>query len=140
MFLNTLAEKPSALDRLPADGFQVFLAGLFTALGHQLEGRVRGAQGTDFMLVSTRNEGLGRSTLVVDCRKRGKDAVVGAAIARQLYEVVEKEHANAGVLVTTSTFSPEARSFAAKFRGRLHLLDRKAILGLDLITGLGLMG
>jgi hypothetical protein len=48
--------------------------------------------------------------IVVQCKKYSN--VVGASYVRDLYGVVQHEGATKGILITTSHFSPDARTFA----------------------------
>jgi restriction system protein len=57
---------------------------------------------------------------------------VGVEIVRQLYGVVEAEKATAGVIVTTSSFTRGAKSFALQHSHRMTLHDYggiRALLG-----------
>jgi restriction system protein len=68
----------------------------------------------------------GRKTLV-QC-KRWKGKTVGAPVVRELYGLMNAECADEGKLVATSSFSPDARNFAA---GKaIELVDGNALLAL----------
>ena len=54
-------------------------------------------------------------TWLVQC-KRWRQEKVGVKVARELFGVVASERATGGILITTSTFTPETKSFG---RGKL---------------------
>ncbi|HRZ07675.1 MAG TPA: restriction endonuclease [Candidatus Contendobacter sp.] len=64
-------------------------------------------------------------TWLVQC-KRWRQEKVGVKVARELFGVVASEQATGGILITTSTFTPEAESFG---RGKpLRLIAGKELL------------
>ncbi len=67
-----------------------------------------------------------RRTLV-QC-KRWLERDVDVRVARELAGVVATEHADGGVLVSSGSFTPEAREFAK--RARLELIDGEALVKL----------
>ena len=63
-------------------------------------------------------------TWLVQC-KRWRQEKVGVKVARELFGVVASERATGGILITTSTFTPEAEDFA---RGKpLRLIAGEAL-------------
>lgn len=64
-------------------------------------------------------------TWLVQC-KRWRQEKVGVKVARELFGVVASERATGGILITTSTFTPEAESFG---RGKpLRLIAGEELL------------
>lgn len=66
---------------------------------------------------------FGRLLCLVEAKKYRPDRTVGIELVRALYGVVCDEDASHGTLVTTSTFSPDARRFESRHRHRLSLQD-----------------
>jgi hypothetical protein len=57
----------------------------------------------------------------VDAKRNRRDRPVGVGVVRQLYGVVEAMKTSAGLLATTSFFSPDAKQFQEKIPFRLTL-------------------
>jgi HJR/Mrr/RecB family endonuclease len=69
---------------------------------------ITGDGGIDIIAVS--NQTLFKGTYIVQCKNWQNP--VGEPVVRDLYGVVAAEHANKGILITTSTFTQAAESFA----------------------------
>lgn len=70
--------------------------------------------------------------------KRWKDSTVGRPVVASFYGTMEAFRASKGVMITTSTFSEEARRFTEKVPNKLVLIDGKALVQLMLEYGVGL--
>jgi len=60
---------------------------------------------------------------LVECKRYAAGRPVGVEVVRSLYGVVEREKANAGIIVTTSSFTKGALRFQQDVRHRLGLKD-----------------
>lgn len=60
---------------------------------------------------------------LIEAKRFQETRKVGVELVRQLWGTVTHEDACVGMLVTTSTFSPDARAFQQQHRFRLHLHD-----------------
>jgi RNA polymerase sigma factor (sigma-70 family) len=66
---------------------------------------------------------FGRLLCLIEAKKYHPDRRVGIELVRSLYGVVCHEDASHGTVVTTATFSRDARHFEAKHQHRLSLRD-----------------
>ncbi len=69
--------------------------------------------------------------------KRWKDSTVGRPLVASFYGTMEAFRATKGVMITTSTFSEEARRFTEKVPNRLILIDGQQLVQLMLEYGVG---
>lgn len=65
---------------------------------------------------------------VVQCKRYATGNNVGEPVIRELYGVMHAENANKGILITTSEFTRQARSFAAD--KQIELIDGNTLTGL----------
>jgi restriction system protein len=123
---RTALETQTSLDSLreiPWKQFEDLVAEVYRRKGFSVEENL--GKGPDGGIDLVLHKG-GRKTLV-QC-KRWKGKPVGAPIIRELYGLMAAEGADAGKLVATTTFSPDAESFAGG-KG-IELVDGKALLAL----------
>ncbi|WP_433358207.1 restriction endonuclease [Micromonospora saelicesensis] len=87
------------------------------------------------------NQPFGRSMTVVQVKQYARSRTLGPDHIRELIGSMHEAKAGNGLLVTTSTFSPIARTNAADF-GRISLIDGsnlvfmvKRLLGKDVLVG-----
>ena len=99
--------------------FEEYIATLFTNKGFQVQ-RTNYAHDGGIDLIAVYNEPLFCGKYIVQCKKY-EDTLVGQPVIRDLYGVVMSENANKGILITTSDFTEEARSFAKN--KNLELID-----------------
>ena len=117
----------SDLDQVSPIGFEWLTARLYQAIGYAA--RVTPASrdgGID--VVAVRDMTAGREKLAIQC-KHQKSPVGRPELQKLLGAITAEPSFSAGVLVTSSTFSADARAFAIQ-NGRLQLVDRQALLSL----------
>ena len=66
---------------------------------------------------------IGLCLTLIECKRYAPDHRVSVDVVRGLYGVTENEGATTGLLVTTSSFTKDARSFQDQNRYRIHLAD-----------------
>ncbi|SFN30473.1 restriction system protein [Variovorax sp. OV329] len=119
----TQAETASALDGMSWRQFELLVGEAFRLQGFRvLEAGGGGPDGgVDLVLIK------GGEKFFVQC-KQWKAYKVGVDVVRELYGVMAARGATGGFVVTSGTFSGDARDFA---RGRnLHLIDGAKLFGL----------
>ncbi|MBX3717027.1 MAG: DUF2034 domain-containing protein [Burkholderiales bacterium] len=104
--------------------FEILCATYFEAIGLRARRTRAGPDGgVDIRLYS---EGSTAPGILVQC-KAWREWPVGVALVRELFGVMAAEKVREGILVSTSTFTPEAIAFA---KGKnIHLIDGKDFLG-----------
>jgi hypothetical protein len=74
-------------------------------------------------VLALRHDDLGEFLVYVECKKHKPEALIGPDVVRALYGVVAADNASAGLLATTSSFTPGARAFQRQVANRLALRD-----------------
>lgn len=100
------ASSPKDLFDLPPNNFENMVVELFTARGHKANktGAI-GDHGVDVVVQAKNGE-----KWVAQCKRwRGN---VGEPVIRDFYGVMHHEKADRGMIITTGTFTPQAREWA----------------------------
>lgn len=103
--------------------FETLSAAYFEALG--LKARVAGPGsdgGVDIRLFQGADD---KPSILVQCKAWSTEPV-GVAIVRELYGVMKHQDVAEGIVMTTSTFTPDARDFPKS--SDLHLIDGQDLL------------
>ncbi len=72
---------------------------------------------------------FGKQLYLVECKRNARENPIGVTVVRSLYGVVMKENASSGLIVTTSQFTSDAKSFAEPVQYRMGLVDFQSLLG-----------
>lgn len=120
--IAALAKNPNALYTLNPRQFEELVAELFASHGYkvQLTSQTRDG-GYDIMAIHKDELGLD-TTFLVECKKYSKDNKVGVSPIRQLHGVKDYLNVSKGIIVTTSSFTADARKHASS-RYDLQLID-----------------
>lgn len=121
--LERVRAQPLDLYQLTPRQFEETVAEAFAERGYEVTLTPATRDGGSDLYVA-RNDGLGRFLFAVECKRYRPSNPVQVGLVRQLYGVVERERATAGVLITTSFFTSSAIKEAEReMRYRLHLND-----------------
>jgi len=74
------------------------------------------------------NSILGDMLIYAECKKWAPMHPVNVGLVRQLYGTVEADRATAGIMVTNSYFSREARQFQQTIKSRMSLIDYSELM------------
>jgi hypothetical protein len=120
------------LDAMDGHEFEDLVEQLLSKMGFHIEGRKAAADG-GIDMVATKMDAIVGGKFIIQCKRF--TGSVGNSVIRDLYGVVHSESANMGVLITNSTFTRDARSFA---EGKpIELIDGARLQ--DLLHGHGLL-
>lgn len=120
--IRRLAKRPDLMQALGPRKFEELMAELYTRQGFEVELTPQTRDGgVDLYVV--RYEPFGRMVTLVDAKRVRQDRKVGVGVVRQLYGVVEAQRAAAGVIATTSFFTPDAQRFSKDLGFRMFLQD-----------------
>ncbi|MFC1513612.1 restriction endonuclease [candidate division KSB1 bacterium] len=70
---------------------------------------------------------VGSFLMLVECKKWASDRPVGIDVVQRVYGIQQTKHASKSLIVTTSYFTPPAKSEAAKQNGLVELHDFEAL-------------
>jgi superfamily II DNA or RNA helicase len=117
----------SELDQVSPIGFEWLVVRLYQAMGYAARATPATRDG-GIDAIALRDLTPGREKLAIQCKHQ--KAPVGRPELQKLLGTIAAEPSfSAGVLVTSSTFSADARMFAAQ-NGRLQLVDRHTLMSL----------
>lgn len=124
--LEALARNPDDLYTLSPRRFEEVIAEVLARDGYDVTLTAASRDGgVDLWAVDHRK--LGKFVILVECKRYAPDRPVGVGVARQLYGVVRKEGANAGVVASTSFFTRGAQEFAQNVPFELQLQGNSVI-------------
>lgn len=117
-----LALHPEEMYELNPRRFEQLVAELFRDKGYDIElGRGTKDGGVDIRAF-LRND-IGTLLTLIQCKRFGPQNKVNVDVVRGLYGVVNRENASSGIIVTTSTFTRDARSEQEQLSHRIHLAE-----------------
>lgn len=117
-------KRPDDLYNLHWREYDVILARLFQAQGFDVElGKGTADEGVDIRLV--KRDPIGDIVTLVQAKKYSKSNKIDQSKVAALYGVQKSENASSSIFVTTSTYAPVAKRFAARelVKGELFLAE-----------------
>jgi Restriction endonuclease len=102
--------------------FEEFAAELFEKEGYNvtLTQQTRDG-GKDLFVVE--NKRFGSFIYYIECKKYSFDNPVGVRVVRELYGTVQRDRVTAGVVITSSYFSDNAKEFTEQIKTQMTLLE-----------------
>lgn len=117
-----LALHPEKMHELNPRKFEHLVAELFRDKGYDVElGRGTKDGGVDIRAFLRSD--IGALLTLIQCKRNGTHNRVKVDVVRGLYGVVTRENASSGVIVTTSTFTRDARSEQQQVQHRIQLAE-----------------
>lgn len=78
--------------------------------------------------ISREGRELGDLVIYAECKKKAPKHPVNVGLVRQLYGTVEADRVTAGIMVTNSYFSKDARRFQQTIKSRMNLMDYSELM------------
>lgn len=122
MLLERLSANPDAVYTVSPRRFEELVARVYEELGYEVCLTPASKDGGRDLHV-IRKDHLGSALYFVECKRYSKERRVGVGLVRQLYGVVSAERASAGVLITTSSFTANAKAFQETVPNRVSLRE-----------------
>jgi hypothetical protein len=120
--VEELKKRPESVHDLSPRKFEELLAELLTNMGWRVELTPATRDGGKDLLAYLDTD-VGEILCLVEAKKHRRDRKVGVDLVRSLYGTLCDYEANSAMLVTTSSFSPDAHEFQKKHRYQLSLRD-----------------
>lgn len=118
---------PEMLYSLPPRKFEELVAAVFKQSGFDVELTPETRDG-GIDIIAVRNDALvGRELHFIECKRYLPHNTVGVGVVQRLLGVVEQHRATKGVVVTTSSFTKDAKSVAASTCHRLELNEYQRV-------------
>jgi hypothetical protein len=117
-----LAKEPELMYELDPRQFEELIAELYHRQGFEVHLTHPSADsGVDMYAVQ--KAPFGSFLTAVECKRYGKDHLVGVSLVRQLLGTIMETNASTGVVATTSRFTRDARAFQEQQSHRIALQD-----------------
>jgi HJR/Mrr/RecB family endonuclease len=121
-YLDLLKKNPHSMYGLTPREFEEFTAEMFEKLGYSVTlTKETHDGGKDLMIL--RSSILGNFLIYTECKRNSPDRPVGVRVVRELLGSITADGATAGVIVTSSYFSPEAITFTEQVKHKMSLID-----------------
>jgi HJR/Mrr/RecB family endonuclease len=120
--IDMLKKQPLSLRSLTPREFEKLLADLLRDMGWDVELTKQTRDGGADILAYL-NTDVGRLLCLVEAKHYREDRKIGVDLVRTLYGTLCDAQANSAMLVTSSSFSPDARTFQQKHQYQLTLRE-----------------
>jgi len=117
-----LLREPESIYALPPRRFEELIAELVKQFGWRVQLTPTTRDGGRDIVALVPSD-VGDLLCLIEAKRYREDRTVGVGLVRQLWGTVNHEDASIGLLVTSSSFSPEARVFEKQHESRLKLRD-----------------
>ncbi len=120
--VKEVKHNPELIFSMSPRQFEEFVAEMYERLGYRVElTQITRDGGKDIILYT--DGPIGHNMFYVECKRYQKDYLVGVGVVRTFYGAIEADKATAGILITSSSFTSDARSFQKQVQYRMHLFD-----------------
>lgn len=120
--VERIRQQPSSMYDLSPRKFEEFVADLLADLGYEVELTPATRDGGKDILARTSTP-HGELLCLVETKKQRADRAVGVELVRQLYGTLIDADATSAMLVSTSYFSSDAKTFQQRHQYKLALRD-----------------
>lgn len=121
--IKYLAQRPETMHDMAPRKFEELVAAIFRAKGYTVELTPATRDGGFDMRAFHRND-VGIFLTLIECKRYGPKRPVSVEVVRGLYGVTVNEKATTGLIVTTSSFTRDAKSFQDQNKYRIQLADQ----------------
>jgi HJR/Mrr/RecB family endonuclease len=120
--IASLQKQPTDMHKLTPREFEKLLADLLADMGWEVELTKQTRDGGADILAYL-NTDIGRLLCLVEAKHYREDRKIGVDLVRTLYGTLFDAQANSAMMVTTSTFTKDAKEFQQKHQYQLTLRD-----------------
>ena len=121
-FIDKIHKNPNLMYEISPRQFEEFVAELLEREGFNVNLTKATRDGGKDIFIATKNN-LGNFLYYVECKRYSSDNPVGVNLVRELYGTISADRATAGLLITSSYFTPDAISFTKNIQYQLSLKD-----------------
>ena len=120
--LDKIGRQPQAIYQLTPRQFEIMVAELFEERGYKVELTQQTRDGGKDLFILDHRE-VGNLMIYAECKQHAPDRPVGVNVVSDLVGRMTADRATAGIVVTSSYFSPDAKTFQSKFEHQMTLID-----------------
>lgn len=125
--IEKVAQNPDILYTIQPREFEEMVCELFERKGYKVKLTKQTHDGGKDIIILN-DSMLGDLIFYAECKRFAKNHPVEVSLVRELYGVVEADRATAGIMVTTSYYSEEAKDYRNKIKTRMQLIDYVELL------------
>lgn len=125
--LDKVVLNPEMLFEITPRQFEELVCELFEKKGYNVKLTKQTRDGGKDIIILN-NSILGDLLIYAECKKFAPKHPVNVGLVKELYATVEADRATAGIMVTTSYFSRDARRFQEKIKGRMNFIDYSELM------------
>lgn len=126
LLLESIRNDPELIYSLEPRKFEEIVATSLESKGYEVTLTPPSKDG-GFDMYAARRDDLGSFLYLVECKRYAPSNTVGVSIVRSLHGVVQQKCANAGIIVTSSSFTKGAKEFQCEIPHQMHLKDYIAL-------------
>ncbi|MBB6271903.1 HJR/Mrr/RecB family endonuclease [Pedobacter cryoconitis] len=120
--LNRFKYRPEEIFKLTPREFEEMTAELLEKRGYNVDLTKATRDGGKDLIVAQHSD-LGNFVYYVECKQYRSDRPVGVNLVRELAGAVWADRVTAGIVITSSYFSPEAIEFSNQIKHQMNLVD-----------------
>lgn len=126
--IERLKKEPKDVLKLSPRKYEELIADLLRDMGHEVTLTQTTRDGGADILASMKTD-LGELLCLVDAKKYREDRKIGVSMVRTLYGTLTHYQASSAMLVTTSSYSKDARAMQEEHKYQLSLKDYTDVAG-----------
>jgi RNA polymerase sigma factor (sigma-70 family) len=124
--IRYFAKHPNKIHDIDANKFEKLVAELLKGMGYDVYLTQQTRDGGRDIIAVMNTPSNDKVVTIIQCKRNRADNIVGIDIVeRFIYTIREKDRANAGWIVTTSSFSRDARNLQQQYKWQLSLKDNR---------------
>jgi len=120
--LDRIGRQPEEVRNLSPRQFEELVAELFEERGYKVELTKQTRDGGKDLIILDHRE-IGNFMIYTECKHYAQHNPVGVSVISDLVGRMTADRATAGIVVTSSYFSPDAKVFQSKFEHQMKLID-----------------
>ncbi len=120
--LDRICRQPQEIYKLSPRQFEILVAELFEERGYKVQLTKQTRDGGKDIIILDHRE-VGNLMIYAECKQNAPDRPVGVSVVSDLVGRMTADRATAGIVVTSSYFSPDAKTFQSKFNHQMTLID-----------------
>lgn len=125
--VDRVALRPEILREITPRQFEEMVCELFERKGYRVQLTAQTRDGGKDLIVLN-NSLLGDFVIYAECKKMAPNHPVNVGLVRQLYGTIEADRATAGIMITNSYFSRDARRFQQSIKTKMSLIDYSELM------------
>lgn len=120
--VQIVRKDPGYIYTMTSRQFEEFIAEFYEEQGYKVELTKQTRDGGKDIILYT-NGITGNHMYYVECKRFNQQHLVDVGIVRSFYGTIEADRATAGILITSSTFTKDAREYEKQIQRRMTLVD-----------------